>query len=305
MNPSVIALVRGPALGGMAPVWSAALLVPSPLNGERGRVRGGSAQQSLLSEKASFATAASFACPVRHFPDAALAFASQPKSFHESSARLSAASSRSGASRCSTLFSETHHAPHQLAGAQEIHADRHPVRDRSGPQHNRSRGSAHQFRAVAGTCKPRNNGREEYAKASSQPTWISSAEAALGVRACRDFVGGGGGVGKSVLACPPLTLTLSPLRGEGTRDTRQIRVSLAYSARLGFIRSKRIAKTGLGVPSSAQHVPSPLNGEKAAEGRLRGGNVPDVDQLDRLWDLDHPAQHEHCNNPLPSFTLSN
>jgi hypothetical protein len=39
---------------------------------------------------------------------------------------------------------------------------------------------------------------------------------------------------KSLLAAPPLTLTLSPLRGEGTRNAPMLRALLASWPRLGL-----------------------------------------------------------------------
>ncbi len=225
----------------IAPQTGAALLVPSPLNGERVRVRGGQAHthshfESAMTfppltpalsplrgeREASRAMAVSSACPAPHFPDAALVLAGQPKWFHESSAHLLVGNSRSDASGYSISFSETYHAPHQLAGAQGIRVALHPVPDCSAPRHSRSRGSALESRAGGETCRLRSDGREECATASSQPTSISFAEGGRGLW-WNDLVGGAFGNCKSLLVCPPLTLTLSPLRGEGTRGASAIR----------------------------------------------------------------------------------
>jgi len=303
-----------------APQTGAALLVPSPLNGERVRVRGGSAHtlshfesattfppltpalSPLRGEgEASRVKAISSSSPVPHFPNAARGVASQPKSFRESSARLSIASSRSGASRCSILFSDTHHAPHQLAGAQGIHADLHPVPNCSEPPRNKSRGSGHQFRADGETYTPRNGGRGRCATVASQPKWISSAEVGRGLWAWSDLVGKVSGNCKSRLAAPPLTLTLSPLRGEGTRGARQGRVSLTHSSRPGIARlgkNAANAETGFEIPANAHRVPSPLNGEKVPEGRMRGGRVEDFDLRERLQGAAVGVITPHPN-PLP------
>jgi hypothetical protein len=96
-------------------------------------------------------------------------------------------------------------------------------------------------------------------------------------------IGGAPGDCKGVLACPALTLTLSPLRGEGTahRRARTIGVLFAPSSRLGVrfeeVTSATRAKTHIELSVDARCVPSPLNGEKVAGGRMRGGNARGFD----------------------------
>jgi hypothetical protein len=232
-----------------------ALLVHSPLTGERVRVRGGSARglshfESATTfppiipalspsrgegEKASRGTATLLASSVLHFPDVMPAVASQPRSSPEQNECPSTASSRSDARRCSTWLSGKHRVPRRLCCVQGIHAGLRRVQDCSVPQHSKSLGSGHRFHADDEICTQRSGGHGASARFSSQPTWIFSAGLGEGLWTWSDLVGGTSGDCKSLLTAPPLTLTLSPLRGEGTRDAWEVRKWFASSFRLNTV----------------------------------------------------------------------
>jgi hypothetical protein len=298
-------------------------LVPSPLNGERVRVRGGAAhrspsrseppdlppltpalsplrgegetlalvaqvlarllpssrikrvrgdaQQRPSAEQASREKAVLSSSPVEHSRDEMLSSAGQPKSFHGPSAHLSTASSRSDAFQYSILFSATNPAQRPLPDARENRVARHPVPDCSAPRHNRSRSSAHQLYVGGETYTRRTDGREGYSRAFSRPTSISFAAAVRGWWTWSDLVGGALTAGKRVVIQPPLTLALSPLRGEGTATQRLEKhsaLSFRFTRRIDTAQTDAGAKQRIDRPTAPRRAPSPLNGGE-------GGRRPD------------------------------
>jgi hypothetical protein len=210
--------------------------VPSPLNGERVRVRGDSARtlshcESAIAfppltpalsplrgegETASRVRTTSPASPAERSPDAMRAFAGQPKSCRAQNECPSTASSKTGGLRCSTSRGGNYHAWRLHPGARESRVDLHRVPSCSEPQRSRSRGSAHPLYVADGTYMRKSVDHGEFATASSPPTWTFCEACGRGLRASSEGIDGTHGERKSRLAFPPLTLTLSPLRGEGT-----------------------------------------------------------------------------------------
>jgi len=169
------------------------VIVPSPLNGERVRVRGG---RRLACSISSNAWATAPASPVEHFPDALLALA------------------------CPALAAQANRAAsHQVPGC-------------NAPRHKRNRDSAARPCVVAGTCKRKSAGRGEWPTVSSRPTWIlcgghgraSWDSSRAGLAKCS-------GQFKRCWFFPPLTLALSPLRGEGMRYDSLSKLRIATSSR--------------------------------------------------------------------------
>jgi hypothetical protein len=136
----------------------------------------------------------------------------------------------------------------------------------------------------------------------------------------------------------PLTPALSPLRREGEPFARvsRVREQLALSQRFAVrVRNMNAANAerDFGNSADTRRVPSPHNGEKVAEGRMRGGPVQktpivkkaslataaspvsparrrsDVDHKytasRSVWCFDRSLQHRHCVDTFPSFTLGN
>jgi hypothetical protein len=186
--------------------------VPSPLNGERVRVRGGQVVDLPIFLIAS-ATASVY--PAGYSLDAAPAPASHPKWRPAQSARPSIENSKNAASECSAI-SSNHRAVYPLPAAQEIHVVRRPVPDCIALRRKRNRASVRRPDAAAGICKRRSAGRAESPTVSSPPKWNFSAE-----RGKWNWDSSSVGLMdelfqfKVLFAFPPLTLALSPLRGEG------------------------------------------------------------------------------------------
>ena len=190
---------------------------PSPLNGERAGVRG---EQVLNDSRFSGVSATSPASQAEHSLDGLLAPASRVKLFYAQSGPLSVASSKTVLSKC-LVISSTHPAPCLSLVGLESRVALHQAQGCSALWQNRNRDNAHQPCAVVGTCKRRSAGRGELPTAFSRPTWIFYA-------GCERGNGDSSLVGltkdllqfKRLLAISPLTLTLSPLRGEGNRSGR-------------------------------------------------------------------------------------
>ena len=241
-------------------------LVPSPLNGERDRVRGGHTHRPPQSRWVSLSTTASSVCPVPHFLDVVHAFANRPKWFRAQNECPSTASSKIDALQCSTSREGKSRASHLLHDVLETRAGFHPTPDCNELQRSKSRDSGLPVCAGDETYKQRNADHGGCATASFRPTWTSFAKVGrvewtylslVGVRrvACKHGVHADahlsdetsvhrvpsalngekvaegrmrGGhtsgsdscsfIGRDQLALPPLTLTLSPLRGEGTAN---------------------------------------------------------------------------------------
>lgn len=191
--------------------------VPSPLSGERVRVRGGYCPTRSISSTAS---ATSPAAPVAHCPDALPVPASLPRLCRAQTERPSVVSSKTCVFVCCATL-DTHRVLHPSFVAPEIRVDPHPVQDCSALRHNRNRGNGRRHCVAVETCRRRSGGRGESPITSSRPKWIFSAshervnwnssETGL-TQPERHF--------KRCRLLPPLTLALSPLRGEGIRSDR-------------------------------------------------------------------------------------
>ena len=145
--------------------------IPSPLNGQRVRVKGG---QSGELPFCSHASPISPVFPVRYFLDVALAPVNQPKWCREQNARPSVLNSKTAGSGCFAT-SNTRHERHPVPGAQENRAVRRPIPDCIAPRHKRSQGNARQLDAAAEIYKPKTAGREEWPTISSPPKCFFSA----------------------------------------------------------------------------------------------------------------------------------
>ena len=204
---------------------------PSPLNGERAGVRGGHWTECST---ASIASPASPFSPAEYSPDAPPAPANLPRSCRARIEHPSIASSRIAAFQCCAI-SNTLHAFCLRLVAQENRVARHPVPGCNAPQHKRNQGSAHRPYAVAGTCRRRSDGPGESPTASSRPKWTSCASdeqrswdsrrtdlAKLPVQFKRCGL------------LSPLTLSLSPLRGEGIRRDDRSKFEIATCRRSAY-----------------------------------------------------------------------
>ncbi len=188
--------------------------VPSPLNGERVRVRGG---QCLVRPTFSTAWTISPASSAEHSPGARRVAVNRPRWCHAQTGHLLVASSKSAGSQC-CVTSNTRHALRRSPAAPESRAGLHRVPSCNAPRHKRNQGSAYQPCVVVGTCRLRNDGHAGWPTTSSRPRWTSGAGRERGnwgslriglTRRTIHF--------KRLLLFSPLTLSLSPLRGEGIR----------------------------------------------------------------------------------------
>lgn len=210
------------------------LQTPSPLNGERVGVRGESAAGHPTSANV---LAVLSVCRALHLPDVATAIANPPRWCRAQKARLSAVSSKTSSSRC-FLTANARHGERLAHGAWENHADHHPVPSCSEPRHNRNPDSAFPLCVDGEICKPKNDGRAELPKASLRSKWIVSS--ALWRWSLSSRTGGVlnrfSGV-KPLLPFPPLTLALSPMRGEGEQpDSLHLVKLLGFGLRISIIK---------------------------------------------------------------------
>ncbi len=187
------------------------LAVPSPLNGERARVRGGQVLEVPISSSVS---AGELVFPAEHYPDAARVTASPPKSVRARTEHPAIANSKTAASGCFAI-SNTLPAVCRALVAPEIRAGRRPVRGCSAPRHRKNPDRMRRLGADAENCRQRNDGRGESPTAFFPPKWISSAGRGTGKPdSLRNDLTGRRFQFKRCFLFPPLTLALSPLRGE-------------------------------------------------------------------------------------------
>jgi hypothetical protein len=187
-------------------------LPPSPLNGERAGVRGEAALARPMSQSAS---AASPVFPAASCPDATHAPAGPPKSSPESSARPSVENSKSASSECCAT-SNTHRELYPSLAAREGHAGGHRVPNCSGLRHNKSPDGVRRPCVAAGTYRQKTCGHAESPTASFLPTSpFCEAHGQFGWKSSRADLAEQVLRFKGRFAISPLTLTLSPLRGEG------------------------------------------------------------------------------------------
>ena len=186
--------------------------IPSPLNGERVRVRG---ENLPLHPNVSSAWVISLVSQAEHSRDARRAPASLPRWHHVRTARPSVANSKTVAFECYEI-SDIHRVLRPLLVPLEIRAGLHPVQDCNAPLHNRNRDSIRRLCAACGICKRKRVGHGELPKASSRPKWTFSVarepknwDSLLMELMTDPFQF------KRLLSFSPLTLALSPLRGEG------------------------------------------------------------------------------------------
>ena len=166
----------------------------------------------------SNAWATSPASPVEHFPDALLVPANPPRSYHVQTGHLSVANSKTAWSQCS-VTSNTRLAPCLPPVDQGNHAASHPVQDCNVPQRKRNQDSAHQLCAVAGICKRKSAGLEGRPTNSFLPTWICAAGyGRVNWDSSQTDLTNRPAQFKPSWLLSPLTLALSPLRGEGIRS---------------------------------------------------------------------------------------
>lgn len=208
------------------------LAAPSPLNGERVGVRGG---QSLGHPIFFDVSPNAHAFPAVRFPGAVPASANLSRWYRAQTGHLLTANSKTGASGC-CVISDTHRGSHLLPGVRESHAARHPVPSCSALRRRKNPGCDHRPDAAAGICRPRTDGRARSPRAFFQPRWIScakrepsrwSSSAIELTKPLKQF--------KPWLKLSPLTLALSPLRGEGTAggSVRKF-VNLSWRTNLTF-----------------------------------------------------------------------
>jgi hypothetical protein len=202
-----------------------ALRTPSPLNGERAGVRGGNVQNQPEVSTASAIGPASLAL---RSADVWPGFADQPISCRESIEYPSTGSSKSGGSQCSGIL-DTRRERHLWLGAPGIRADHRPIPGCNGPRRRKNPGSVRQLCAGGGTYTPKTGGRAKSPRVSSPPKWSCAAafaprnwgSSALGLTLARFGF-------KPAIAFSPLTLALSPLRGEGIGGGRRNRNATSH-----------------------------------------------------------------------------
>jgi hypothetical protein len=186
-------------------------LSPSPLNAVRCVPAHRSRAFSIVSPTSS-------ASPARHFQYVEPEPANLPKSFHAQSARPLTANSKTGASQYFAT-SNTNLFLHQLPVAPASRVGIHPTRGCTVPPRSKNPGSILQFCAGDETCRRRSADRAATPKSSFLPRWIScAATSEFGKRSSSCVLAGTKEQFKSSRVRTPLTLALSPLRGEGTRD---------------------------------------------------------------------------------------
>jgi hypothetical protein len=187
---------------------------PSPLNGERAGVRGENLRRL---PDVSSASVISLVWSAANYQDVQPATANPPKSYRARTGRLSVASSKIVGSECCAISSNRRALGLSL-GAPENRAALRPTQGCSAPQRKRNRGNDRRHCAGAGTCMRRSVDPGESPRVFSRPKWIFSAEpgrvnwdsSPLDLTENQlQF--------KRHLVISPLTLTLSPLRGEGIR----------------------------------------------------------------------------------------
>lgn len=189
-----------------------ALAVPSPLNGERVRVRGGRVFDFQI---ASSVLAGELVSAAKYFPDAAHATASRTKSSRAQSAHPSIANSKTAASGC-FAFSNMPRVACPSPVVPGIRAGRRPVPDCSVPRRRKNRDNVCRLDADAGICRRKSAGRAESPTTFFPPRWIFSARHGKGKPdSLRNYLTGLLFQFKRLFSFSPLTLTLSPLRGEG------------------------------------------------------------------------------------------
>lgn len=195
---------------------------PSPLNGERAGVRG---EKCVSHPVFSGALPDALAVLVEYFPNGLLAPANLPKWFLVRTARLVTENSKTVESGYCGIAS-SHRGLRLLLVVQETRVAHRRVLDCSGLRRNRDRGNGPQSCAAAEICRRQIVGRAESPTVASQPRWISSAMRGQGCwgSLANDLVGALPRF-KRLFAFSPLTLTLSPLRGEGIHGARLKRTS--------------------------------------------------------------------------------
>jgi len=190
----------------------------SPQRGEGLRVRGGQINPFSLILTASPTSPAS---PVLDFQDAVPAPASPPKSYRAQNARLLTENSKIAGFGC-CVISNNHPAQRPLLAAQETHVVRHPVPDCIALRRSRNRGNAIPSGVVGEICKRKIAGHGGWPRVSFLPKWIFCV-APVPVPLHSSVIGLAEQTEKfKRWVQPPLTLTLSPLRGEGTAGEREL-----------------------------------------------------------------------------------
>ena len=182
------------------------------------------------------ASAAVPVSPAEDFPCAVLGPANPPRSCPAQTERPSVVNSKTAASGCCAT-SDTHRAPRPSPDVPGNRAGHHRVRGCNALRRNRDRGNVPPLYVVAGICRLRIAGRAEWPITFFPPRWISCE--ALGQdrwdSSALDLTEGLLRF-KRWIAHSPLTLTLSPLRGEGTAFTRRgnVRASIVPPAHKAF-----------------------------------------------------------------------
>ena len=185
---------------------------PSPLNGERAGVRGEKGVRHPTCWLASEVVRVSRAL---HWPDAAPVPADPTRLCLERNARRAVGDSKTAGSRCFVTV-DTRHVFGPCSAEVETRVGARPIRGCNGPRHSRNPGSVRPACVVGGTCSPRIAGRGECAIAFSRPKGLSRAvREQLAERSSRNGIRHHHTILKRLAALSPLTLTLSPLRGEG------------------------------------------------------------------------------------------
>jgi len=222
--------------------------IPSPLNGERARVRGGQINNLPFSLSALPIAPVS---PAEHFLDALPAPVGQPRWYRARSAHFAIENSKIVACEYSVILNKRH-APRPVPDVQESRAARRPAPNCSVLRRKKNRGSVCQLDVAAEICRQKNAGRAGWPTISSPPRWnFSGGYGKLNWRSRRDGLvdasiefktridckagcfsfplpSTGRGIEgegwllfeafkfcKAFFTLPPLTLALSPLRGEG------------------------------------------------------------------------------------------
>ena len=169
----------------------------------------------------STASATSSASLAAHSQDVPHAPANPPKLCPAQTAHPSVVNSKTVGSRYCAI-SNTHLAPHPSPVAPENRVAHRPIPSCIALQRRRNRDNTYPPCVVAGTCMQKSDGRGELPTISFRPKWTFAADRERqSWGSSRADLTKPPGQFKSSRLLSPLTLALSPLRGEGSRDERR------------------------------------------------------------------------------------
>lgn len=202
---------------------------PSPLNGKRAGVRG---EHHSTRRAALYASEVAPASPAAHCQREALLPAIQPRLSPVPTGHCGVGDSKTAGSECSAT-SNRHHGHYPSPAGQGNHAGGRPIPDCSAPRRSKSRARIFPLCVAGGIYNRQTFDHAKSATSSSRAMWISSGERGLSGQNSwqSDRIGRSDRHGDWFFFAP-LTLALSPLRGEGnpTRDRR-----IHFAPALGMI----------------------------------------------------------------------